>query len=105
MIEIRQTKSRVYLGNYTEYTKKRQEILDSLQKQYLNQQAEIKHQEEVIAFGDGFNDLSMIAYAGLGVAMDNAVDGVKERADMITKSHDDDGIAYALSQIIEGIDV
>ena len=62
-------------------------------------------QEEVIAFGDGYNDLSMIEYAGLGVAMDNAVDGVKERADMITKSHDDDGIAYTLSQVIEGIDV
>ena len=55
VIEIRQTKSRVYLGNYTEYTKKRQEILDSLQKQYLNQQAEIKHQEEVIAKLKQFN--------------------------------------------------
>ena len=55
VIEIRQTKSRVYLGNYTEYTKKRQEILDSLQKQYLNQQAEIKHQEDVIAKLKQFN--------------------------------------------------
>lgn len=61
-------------------------------------------QEEVIAFGDGYNDLSMIEYAGLGVAMDNAVDGVKERANMITKSNDEDGIAYALSQIYEGVE-
>lgn len=61
-------------------------------------------QEEVIAFGDGYNDLSMIEYAGLGVAMENAVDGVKERADVITKSHNEDGIAYMLSQVVEGID-
>ena len=60
-------------------------------------------QEEVIAFGDGFNDLSMIEYAGLGVAMDNAVEGVKERADVITKSNNEDGIAYILSQEYEGV--
>ena len=61
-------------------------------------------QEEVMAFGDGYNDLSMIEYAGLGVAMNNAVDGVKERANIITLSNDEDGIAYTLSQYIEGID-
>lgn len=62
-------------------------------------------QEEVIAFGDGYNDLTMIEYAGLGVAMDNAVDGVKEKADVITKSNDEDGIAYMLSKVIEGVNV
>lgn len=61
-------------------------------------------QEEVMAFGDGYNDLSMIDYAGLGVAMDNAVEEVKARANMITKSNDEDGIAYTLSQLVEGID-
>ena len=60
--------------------------------------------EEVMAFGDGYNDLSMIEYAGLGVAMENAVDGVKERADYITKSNDEDGIAYVLSQYFEGVE-
>ena len=39
---------------------------------------------ETIAIGDGFNDLSMIRYAALGVAMANAPDGVKESADYIT---------------------
>ena len=58
-------------------------------------------QEEVIAFGDGYNDLSMIEYAGMGVAMNNAVDGVKERADYITLSNDEDGIAYALNKFLE----
>ena len=61
-------------------------------------------QEEVMAFGDGYNDLSMIEYAGLGVAMANAVDGVKERADVMTLSNDEDGIAYTLMNEIEGID-
>ena len=61
-------------------------------------------QEEVMAFGDGFNDLSMIEYAGLGVAMENAVEGVKQRANVITKSNDEDGIAYILSQEFEGVE-
>ena len=61
-------------------------------------------QEEVMAFGDGYNDLSMIEYAGLGVAMENAVEGVKQRANVITKSHDEDGIAYILSQEFEGVE-
>lgn len=61
-------------------------------------------QEEVMAFGDGYNDLSMIEYAGLGVAMDNAVDGVKERANEMTLSNDEDGIAHTLKKYIEGID-
>lgn len=61
-------------------------------------------QEEVMAFGDGYNDLSMIEYAGCGVAMANAVEGVKERANIITLSHDEDGIAYTLMREIEGMD-
>lgn len=61
-------------------------------------------QEEVMAFGDGYNDLSMIEYAGLGVAMANAVDGVKERANAVTLSNNEDGIAYMLLQVIEGVE-
>ena len=57
--------------------------------------------EEVIAFGDGFNDLSLIEYAGCGVAMANAVDEVKERADVVTLSNDEDGIAYMLKNLEE----
>lgn len=55
--------------------------------------------EECIACGDGFNDISMLKYAGLGVAMDNASDTVKEAADFITLSNDSDGIAHLLEQI------
>lgn len=55
--------------------------------------------EECIACGDGFNDVSMIEYAGLGVAMSNAKDGVKAVADFITLSNDEDGIAYVLEKM------
>ena len=39
VIELRQTHARMYMGNYSEYAAKRQQIMDSLMKQYLNQQA------------------------------------------------------------------
>lgn len=52
--------------------------------------------EHLIAFGDGFNDLSMIKFAGLGVAMSNAQDSVKELADDIALSNDEDGVAIYL---------
>ncbi|MFR2987473.1 MAG: Cof-type HAD-IIB family hydrolase [Faecalibacillus sp.] len=58
-------------------------------------------QEETVAFGDGYNDLSLIEYCGYGVAMENAVDEVKERANYITLSNNDNGIAYCLKQLEE----
>ena len=53
-----------------------------------------------IAIGDGFNDLSMIQYAGLGIAMANAQEVVKENADFITLSNEEDGVAYAAEKFI-----
>ncbi len=55
IIELRQTKCTVFQGNYTQYSHKKQELLDALMKQYLNQQAEIRHQEEVITKLKSFN--------------------------------------------------
>ncbi len=55
IIELRQTKCSVFQGNYTEYSMKKQAAMEALMKQYLNQQAEIKHQEEVIAKLKSFN--------------------------------------------------
>ena len=52
--------------------------------------------EDVIACGDGLNDLAMIRYAGLGVAMGNACDEALAAADYVTASVDDDGIRRAL---------
>lgn len=56
--------------------------------------------EEMIACGDGFNDVSMIAYAGLGVAMENAKPEAKEVADFITKSNEEDGVAHVIERFI-----
>ncbi len=56
--------------------------------------------EEVIACGDGFNDISMIRFAGLGVAMENAVPAAKEAADYITFSNDAEGVAHVVEKFI-----
>lgn len=52
--------------------------------------------EEVMAFGDGGNDISIVQAAGVGVAMDNACDELKAVADYVTTSVDDDGVYNAL---------
>lgn len=54
--------------------------------------------DDIIAFGDERNDIEMIKDAGTGVAMANAVDIIKDLADYITLSNDDDGIAYYLEK-------
>ena len=53
--------------------------------------------EDLACCGDGFNDLTMIQFAGLGVAMENAQEPVKQAADFITHSNDMDGIAHMIS--------
>lgn len=63
------------------------------------------HKDEVIAFGDGHNDASMIEYVGLGIAMENAVEALKEVANFVTLSNEEDGIAYALRKFCEGGDL
>ncbi len=54
------------------------------------------NRDEMIAFGDGQNDSSMVKYAGIGVAMENAVQELKDIADEITLSNEEDGIAASL---------
>jgi len=56
--------------------------------------------EEIITIGDSENDVSMIEYAGLGIAMGNATDIVKQKADYITDSNDNEGVANAISKFI-----
>lgn len=56
--------------------------------------------DEMIACGDGYNDLSMIQYAGLGVAMENAVLPVRKAADYVTCSNDEDGIAHVVEKFM-----
>ncbi len=58
--------------------------------------------ERIIAFGDENNDLEMIDYAGLGVAMTNGIDELKSIADMITPtSNNEDGIAQVLNERLQ----
>lgn len=56
--------------------------------------------ENIIAFGDEMNDKSMIEMAGIGVAMGNAVEGIKEISDFITLTNEEDGIAYYLEKFV-----
>lgn len=52
--------------------------------------------EECISFGDGGNDIEMLEYCGIGVAMGNADDEVKQHSDYVTTSVDEEGIEHAL---------
>lgn len=55
--------------------------------------------EEMIAFGDGGNDVEMLALVGLGVAMANAPDDVKKHADVLAGAHDDSGVLEFLEHL------
>ncbi|WP_069649120.1 Cof-type HAD-IIB family hydrolase [Caloranaerobacter ferrireducens] len=55
---------------------------------------------EVIAIGDNYNDLSMIEFAGCGIAMGNGEEEVKKKADIITDTNDNDGVYKALKELI-----
>lgn len=57
-------------------------------------------QQEVIAIGDQLNDASMIEFAGLGVAMGNAVDGIKNIANYITLDVEEDGVAHVIEKFV-----
>ena len=57
-------------------------------------------QEEIMTFGDAGNDLDMIVYAGMGVAMENAFEEVKEAANYITDSNENDGVAKAIEKFV-----
>ena len=58
------------------------------------------NKKEVICMGDAGNDLAMIEYAGMGVAMANAFDEVKKAANFITLSNEEDGVAFAINKFV-----
>ena len=58
--------------------------------------------EQMIACGDGYNDLTMIKYAGLGVAMENAVLPVRNAADYVTASNNHDGVGLVVEKFMLG---
>lgn len=56
--------------------------------------------DEIIAFGDNYNDLSMKDYVKTFVAMENGVDSVKEKADYVTASNDENGVAKGIKKFV-----
>lgn len=56
--------------------------------------------QEIVAMGDSLNDIAMIRAAGLGVAMGNAQDEVKQAADLTTLSNDQDGVAHIIRTVL-----
>ncbi|MCA1029892.1 Cof-type HAD-IIB family hydrolase [Bacillus timonensis] len=57
------------------------------------------HVDNVVAFGDGLNDIEMIEFVGTGVAMGNAKEEIKNVANVVTKNVDDHGIIHGLEKI------
>lgn len=58
------------------------------------------HPDQIIAFGDESNDISMLRFVGLGVAVVNATEPAKAAADLITKSNNEDGVAHVLDLML-----
>lgn len=54
--------------------------------------------KELLACGDGYNDVTMLRFAGMGVAMQNATEPAKEAADFLTMTNDEDGVAFAVKR-------
>lgn len=58
------------------------------------------NREQVCVFGDNFNDLEMITFSGISIVPDNGEESIKNIATYITKSNDEDGVAFAINEII-----
>ncbi len=56
--------------------------------------------EEIMALGDAQNDLEIIKEAGIGIAMGNAEESIRNQADFVTKTNNEDGVAYAMNYFL-----
>jgi len=82
---------------FVEFTKKG--VTKGTSISHLIQKYGIKR-EEVMAIGDSYNDQEMITFAGLGVAMGNAPDDIKELADYVTDTNMNDGVAKCVEKFV-----
>ncbi|WP_057880818.1 Cof-type HAD-IIB family hydrolase [Companilactobacillus kimchiensis] len=64
------------------------------------QELEQLTKDDMAAFGDGYNDLSMLEMVGTPIVMDNALTGVKDYGKYITKDNDSDGVAYGIQKFL-----
>lgn len=55
---------------------------------------------EIMCFGDNYNDIDMIRYAGLGITLENGVNEIKEAADYVTAGNNEDGVAKAIEKFV-----
>lgn len=58
---------------------------------------------EIMAIGNYFNDITMLTFAGKGIAMDNSPDEVKAAADEVTLSNNEQGVAHAIQKYVLSI--
>ena len=79
-------------------------IVAGSRPQYGQQEKTIKRQgidqSETMAFGDGENDMEMLEFVQLGVAMGNAPDCIKAVADAVTETNENDGAAIAIERYV-----
>lgn len=115
IIEPEEEKKKYFLNYFKENYGDRLEITESKEyfiemmaknvskKQALEKLAKSLNilQKNVVAVGNGFNDLEMIEWASLGIAVDNAPQLVKDKADLIAGHHDSEGVADILEEIFE----
>lgn len=85
------------LPQFLEIVNKKATKADALK--WIAERLKIKR-EEVMAIGDSHNDIPMLEWAGIGVAMRNADEKVKKSADFITLSNTEDGVAYAIEMFV-----
>ncbi|MEL7655998.1 MAG: Cof-type HAD-IIB family hydrolase [Bacillota bacterium] len=57
---------------------------------------------EIICFGDNYNDVDMLQYVGMGIAVENGVEKLKEIADYVTGNNNEDGVAKAIEKFVFG---
>ncbi len=57
---------------------------------------------EIICFGDNYNDMDMLQYAGLGITVENGVEELKAAADYVTASNNENGVAKAIEKFVFG---
>ncbi|MCL6612501.1 MAG: Cof-type HAD-IIB family hydrolase [Peptococcaceae bacterium] len=88
------TKSKPYFLEFMHPEANKARALDAVARHYGI------GRENIIAVGDSYNDLEMIEYAGLGVAVANARDDVKARADFVTRSNTEGGVAGVIRKFI-----
>ena len=107
VLDIAQEKGRILFGDKLTITKSKSYFLEfgnreakkSIALKALAESLGVKR-EEILAIGDGMNDLDMLEYAGIGVAMENGDRQIKEISDYVTDTNDNHGVAKAIKKFV-----